>query len=1017
MKMGWGNSVVRNLETGQGEKTVSHIIPLLGNKNNNNNRNNIKVQFTNDQHSENKLQSNQHRERGGQTQPNQHRARLTQSKLNQNNGKVVQSLSNPHHERPDQSQPNQHVDILVQCSPTQYSESNTADPQIIQSLEKIVQSKSSQRCGRLIQKSNKCCETVIHFQSNEHIEQLIQSQTNEHSERLIQCQSNQSNEDLSNSQSSQDTEKHIQPQTNQQRETLIGDSLDVIFPSEIKSKVLDSYNGNGPDLQNKCTGMSRSSSACHGVKQCQKHNIIRDHLENHVTNGNKKDLFQFWSTKVKTNVPSDGQNVKANSIVNPMANRDIGKTALEKATRSKNTLGNELRNNCNKPGMNRKNRTEMFSLSTFIHIDQYVISMSQQLAFKDYTIQEIVCKITEKAQNDLERIRAIWIWLCYNISYDVEGFLGISPKIFQPQDVLKNKKAVCSGYAGLCKDMCREIGIKCREVSGYSRGTEYSEGLSFQRTKSNHMWNALEVDNEWYLLDACWGAGTVNLQKRIFIPSYDDFFFLTEPTEFIETHWPDDPDWQLLEPPVSFETFEQKIFKTSEFFRLGLFVLSPSVFYLRTERGEVQVSLGCLETMEFSYKIYKLSNNDRSLVEKTHGILTMHESLMTLKVMPPTEGLFELMIFARTMGSKDIYRWVCSYQVDCPHACCSEGLPENPFHFWGLHQKARDFGVSNYNHKGDIIAAESGALDILFKTSRPLLVMYELAHKKMAEAFSKKCLASHVEETQLSCHLRLPYHGYYRLSLFVKDLDGEHYKNAANLLIQCADPINHNELFPSNLSNHCGPGLSSKQNGLTDPSHLSPIINTTSGKCTVTFHTLSAIEVLTVLEKCKGRNILYSLDRYCLVTHLGHKISISLLLPESGFYKLSIFARSQDNQEFSHACDYVVRSMSDNHVLPFPKVYTAWRQGCVLLQPRAGLLEAESWETFRVKIPGAFKVVVIGPLKTELQLTKSKIWEGKVFTGPTGSLIKLAVKLAPNSTTMDIMMSFKSQTNLNILGE
>uniref|UniRef100_A0A8C5WJ60 Transglutaminase-like domain-containing protein n=1 Tax=Leptobrachium leishanense TaxID=445787 RepID=A0A8C5WJ60_9ANUR len=531
--------------------------------------------------------------------------------------------------------------------------------------------------------------------------------------------------------------------------------------------------------------------------------------------------------------------------------------------------------------------------SNHIYISSYLSKLQKSrvalwfFLSSDYSIEETVSMITEKADSDLEKIRAIWIWICHNIRYDVEGFLGLSPKIYHAKEVVKTGKAVCSGYAGLFKEMCRHIGIKCREVSGYSRGSEYIEGLGFHRTKSNHMWNALELDSEWYLLDACWGAGTVNLQERIFIPSYDDFYFFTDPEDFIETHWPDDPTWQLLESTVSFEMFERNVFKTSEFFN------------------------GC-------------------------------------------------------------------------------------------------------NHEEDLIVA-SGSLTVIFKTSRPLLAMYELGHKQLSGPMGKKCFMSQIEETQLSCHLLLPYLGYYRLSLFVKNISGEHYKNVANLLIRCTNPINHNELFPPELSVHCGPGVSTKLNGLIDPSHPHPLINTSSGACTITFHTSTATEVLSVLEQNIGRNHLYSLDRYCLVTHLEHKISISLHLPTSGCYKLSVFARNQEKApEFSHVCNYVIRCLADNHMLPFPKVYSAWRQGCILLKPRAGLLASESWETFRVKIAGAHKVVVIGPKKTELQLTKNKIWEGRVYTGPPGSLLKLAVKSSQNANTMDIVMSFKSQTNFSV---
>ncbi|OCT96581.1 hypothetical protein XELAEV_18008787mg [Xenopus laevis] len=632
--------------------------------------------------------------------------------------------------------------------------------------------------------------------------------------------------------------------------------------------------------------------------------------ETHKTEG-KKDMFQFWSNRIKNNInPSDSKPSQDTGNV-------ISKNRIPLPSTNGIKCGETDSNKGSVPGKakRRKKRKEMFSSVTFTHIDNHVLNWSGQNKHQALSIQETVRGITEEARNDLEKIRAIWIWLCHNISYDVEGYLGLSQKIYQPEDVLALGKGVCSGYAGLFKEMCRELGIGCREIAGYSRATEYSDRHNFHRTKSNHMWNSVELDNDWYLLDACWGAGTVDLQEKSFIPSYDDFFFLTDPEDFIETHWPDDATWQLLETVVPFQEFEKKIFKTSEFFRLHLFIISPKVFCLQTDEGEVKVSLGCLYPTEFSYKIYKLFNNERNCVEKTHGIMTMQPAGMTLRVVPPMDGLFELMIFAKPMDSSGSYRWVCSYHIDCPESKCSQGLPHNPFHFWGLHQRAVDFGVLSLNFAGDLIVADSGFVNLTFQTSRSLLVMYELVHVQLSKALSTKCFVSHIDERQLACQLLLPFHGYYRLSLFVKDLGGDQFKTAANLLLQCHNPINHNELFPANLSMNCGPGTNSKLHGLTDPSHTSPVINTTSGKCNITFRTMADIEVYTVLENNKLRGDVHSLDRYCLITHLDHKVTISVHLPESGCYKLSILSRATGSPDFAHACDYVIRCASDHHCL------------------------------------------------------------------------------------------------------
>lgn len=58
-------------------------------------------------------------------------------------------------------------------------------------------------------------------------------------------------------------------------------------------------------------------------------------------------------------------------------------------------------------------------------------------------------------------------------------------------------------------------------------------------------------------------------------PRFDDFYFLTDPEEFIDSHFPDEEKWQLLDTPITLEEFERKVFKTSAFFTMGLRLIQP----------------------------------------------------------------------------------------------------------------------------------------------------------------------------------------------------------------------------------------------------------------------------------------------------------------------------------------------------------------------------------------------------------------------------------------------------------
>lgn len=426
---------------------------------------------------------------------------------------------------------------------------------------------------------------------------------------------------------------------------------------------------------------------------------------------------------------------------------------------------------------------------------------------------------------------------------------------------------------------------------------------------------------------------------------------------------------------------------------------------------------GALST-EFTYQLLKLGRDDsKEDVGNAHGMLMLSGKRMVLKVFPPTRGLFDLQIFARLSGSPTPCAWVCSQQIECLQSNGREELPENPFSFWGLHPRAKGFGIEGCNWEEALSVATTGRLKLVLQTNRPLLVMYELVHQALDDPLSKKCLLSQAEEEKLTCHVLCPFVGYYRLSVFVKGLGEKDFQNVANFLIDCSIPVNQNELFPPGLSTHCGTGMSSLQRGLSNPSHTNPIINTKQGRCNITFHIQPGFEITATLNKDHIRNKRYPMERYTFITHLEDKVSICVLLPESGIYRVGLYGRCADNTEFTHVCDYVIRCFNNPQWPPFPRVYSMWRSGCVLLRPRTGVLPAQSWERFRLKMPKACSALVMGHAKTELRQGPNKVWEGEVFTGPAGTMLKVAVKFSWEAPSMEVILSFDVEGGSTIAGD
>lgn len=68
-----------------------------------------------------------------------------------------------------------------------------------------------------------------------------------------------------------------------------------------------------------------------------------------------------------------------------------------------------------------------------------------------------------------------------------------------------------------CVCTYREVGIECQDVPGHSKGIGYRQGQSLKDVKSDHLWNAVLLGGQWFLLDACWGAGRVDMEHESFV--------------------------------------------------------------------------------------------------------------------------------------------------------------------------------------------------------------------------------------------------------------------------------------------------------------------------------------------------------------------------------------------------------------------------------------------------------------------------------------------------------------------
>lgn len=206
----------------------------------------------------------------------------------------------------------------------------------------------------------------------------------------------------------------------------------------------------------------------------------------------------------------------------------------------------------------------------FQHVDRF----ARQLK-KSSTLDQTARQLTVQFETEVEKVRAIFVWITHNIAYDLhkvkdqqrrnnrtvitansqaelDAYLKKMPRKMA-ENAFSTGKGVCEDYSNLFLFMCQSIGIEASYITGYGRSS--TDKLNKYPDRSNHVWNGVKIDDSWYLLDATWSAGQVDMRAGEFTREFTDGFFLADPVKFILTHFPDDPKWQLVGSPLNVDEF------------------------------------------------------------------------------------------------------------------------------------------------------------------------------------------------------------------------------------------------------------------------------------------------------------------------------------------------------------------------------------------------------------------------------------------------------------------------------
>ena len=123
----------------------------------------------------------------------------------------------------------------------------------------------------------------------------------------------------------------------------------------------------------------------------------------------------------------------------------------------------------------------------------------------------LVNQLIKDKVGDHEKFDAIFKWVTANIKYDHTEFYF--PTEFNPKTItgiLKKKRTICLGYSNLMDTLCKLAGITNITVYGYAKDEYFDvhDTVYFH----NHAWNAVKLNSLWYLYDATWSSGRVEIK-------------------------------------------------------------------------------------------------------------------------------------------------------------------------------------------------------------------------------------------------------------------------------------------------------------------------------------------------------------------------------------------------------------------------------------------------------------------------------------------------------------------------
>ena len=266
---------------------------------------------------------------------------------------------------------------------------------------------------------------------------------------------------------------------------------------------------------------------------------------------------------------------------------------------------------------------------------------------------------------EIERAFVLFKWMGQNIDYDIKNFnLGKSVDCSK-EGVFKTGKTVCSGYSNLFEDIALFINLKVKSVSCYAKGAGYLPGQKIYASETNHEYNVINLEGNWYPIDSTWGSG--HSIGNDYIRKFNEFYFLADPELLIKSHFPSNKNWQLTKRIYTLEEFEKWPDIYSIFYQCGFRTFIPEEGLIELKNSNTQkftIFGDNIKNKGLKCSIYLLdSKNKEKVVDEKLSFIHFYDNKIEIDCIFNKKGKYKVG-FVSNNGDSMIYISALYYVVN-----------------------------------------------------------------------------------------------------------------------------------------------------------------------------------------------------------------------------------------------------------------------------------------------------------------------------------------------------------------